>query len=72
MSIPTEIAVEVIKVIGAVVTTVAVPYIAYRQRQLEKNTNSVVSRLIDETKKVSEAIGKEKEQRAQKGREEAK
>jgi hypothetical protein len=69
MSLSTELLIEIVKVVGAIVTTVAVPYIAFRQRQLEKNTNSVVSRLVEETRKVSEAVGVKKEQAAQKDRE---
>lgn len=69
MSISSELLIEIVKVVGAIVTTVAIPYIAFKQRQLEKNTNSIVSSLIEETRKVSEAVGVKKEQEAQKERE---
>jgi hypothetical protein len=71
MTSTADVVIEVVKVIGALVTTCVVPYVAWRMRQLEKNTNSVVTRLVAKTEILSEQIGKEKEQVRQKDREDA-
>jgi hypothetical protein len=64
----TEVVLEVVKIFGSMATTILVPYMAWRLRQIEKNTNSKMDDVIKLTKAISEKKGKDDEQDAQKAR----
>lgn len=59
---------EIIKIVGPLVSTILVPYMAWRLRQVEKNTNSKMDEVLAQTRINSEKEGKHKEQDAQKAR----